>query len=270
MKTITMKQFLINPTGSGSANVARRDRIRADLENRYAELYKKNKKLFKVKPYIDKTNNEFYYVFKIPSEEYYDENLTYDVVIKFIPPKNNIGEFDNLNGFYMNIFSNSPNFMFTYAYVFYHDGIIIDWLRDKIPPRALTEKPDVRNPDQVYGFEKSIYFALLYLDSHKELMNSKNINKLTFNRQVIKSSIRTCLQKLQENKNAKARKKEKEYNKLSNRVSRALEPVKKVISSNTKSKTYKKSSSVNKITASKKKTATVKKTPKKYTTIKPK
>ena len=32
---VTMKQFLVNPTGSGSASVARRDRIRLDMNNRF-------------------------------------------------------------------------------------------------------------------------------------------------------------------------------------------------------------------------------------------
>lgn len=215
VKKMTARQFLSNPTGKGSATVARRDRIKLDMNNRYYSLYRKSKNKFNVR--IFQSNDNFYFVFKIPSEFYSNENLTYDVVIEFSPPDSNALNNTTLERYNIRFFSNSPNFMFTYAYIYQQDGMLIPWLKGKISNKALTEPPEVRNPREEYGFEKSVYFALLYIQENPRLMRKSAKDMTTKSRSSIVSNIRTSNQKLKEYNEAKKKHIEKEK-KRENRI----------------------------------------------------
>jgi len=191
---MTINQFLKNPVGFGSAAGARRDIIIENLRKRYHDLYKKNKKLFKMSVFTEENN--YYFVFNIPSETYGEKyKLTYDVVIQLIP----IGRASNdltLNRYAVKVFSNAPNFLFTYAYVYNRDGIIIDFLLDKVSDTALTRPPEIRNPHQEYGFEKSVYFALLYITTNKHVTKAMLKKNKDLNIKVIQNNIITCEEKL--------------------------------------------------------------------------
>lgn len=200
---ITLRSYLRNPTGKGSASVARRDIIKRDLEKRYYVLYKNAKDRFKLQVYLDSQGN-YYHHFKIPSEYYHSKGLVYDVVIKFNIPDNG-GKFDyTLAKYQLSLFSNSPNFMFTYAYVYNQDGNLIPFLNRKIGQKALNERPKQRNPNEDHGFEKSVYFAILYIRDNPRLINK---NALDAKKMVISSftdKIMSCNQKLKEYKEKKA------------------------------------------------------------------
>lgn len=199
---VTMRSFLQNPTGWGSASVARRDIIRKDLEKRYFVLYKLAKDKFSLKVYLDKAGN-YYYYFKIPSEYYYNQRLAYDVVLKFDKPANHHRNDYTLASYQMSMFSNSPNFMFTYAYVYNKDGNLIPFLNRKLPRTALTEKPKVRNPNLQHGFEKSVYFAVLYIREHPRLMQKAMLHPEKLVIQNFLSHISTSKDKLKEYNQAK-------------------------------------------------------------------
>lgn len=158
MKIVTMQNLLKNPSGPYSAYFARRDLTIANLEDRYATMIK-DKKEFKLE--IFKEKDTYLFFFKVPSEKY--EKIHYDVVIQFSPITTNSKTDFTLSNYSVKLFSNSPNFLFTYTYVYNQDGILINFLKEKINDRALTEPPNVRNPIQSYGFEKSVYYALLYI-----------------------------------------------------------------------------------------------------------
>lgn len=169
---ITMEDILNNPTGKGSAGLARRDIIRENLIHRYEKI--RNKVRCKVSSFEDGTK---VFVLDIPSESYYDVfKLTYQVVLTFSVNEttiNNLRKAGYLNNYDMQMYSNSPNFMYTYAYVYNADGLIQHWLLKKLPMKALTEVPSVRNPQLQYGYEKSVYFSLLYIKEN-------GLNKISF------------------------------------------------------------------------------------------
>lgn len=194
---VTMKQFLVNPTGSGSASVARRDRIRLDMNNRFNALYKKHKGKFKCNFYYDPKQNDIYYVLNVPSEVYAADGLYYDVVIKLKgDPNKKIHRL--LENREMQVFSNSPNFTYTYAYVFNSLGMLVDWCKPKAAPKSLTESPTVRNPDNVLGFEKSVYFSILYITTilKKGLDEGYITSKASkLNTKAVTKNIKTALQK---------------------------------------------------------------------------
>lgn len=169
--TMTLKQFLQNPTGPNSAGLARRDIIRNNLEERYSKLLNNHKKI-EFRLYRHK--GEYLFHFKIPSEEYYDVGVYYDVVLQFIPIEETKGS-STILSYDMKMFSNSPNFTFTYAYVVYNSNLMINSLASKFNNKALTQPPSVRNPVETLGFEKSCYFAALYITNH-DLHKISNID----------------------------------------------------------------------------------------------
>ena len=159
-KFMTIKNFLQNPTGAYSAGFARRDLIIQGMKWRYQELLKKNGH---PKMVVWEENDHVYFHFKMPSEKF-GKKCIYDVVIKFVCSNPSLMKSSTtLNGYGINVFSNAPNFMFTYAYVYNQDGILIPESKSKLPEECLTKKPEVKNPNESYGFEKSVYFALLYI-----------------------------------------------------------------------------------------------------------
>lgn len=231
MTNFTASQFLKNPTGKGSATVARRDRIILDMRTRFSYLYKKNRKSFKLKIFL--YQDKYYFYFQIPSEDYFKENLSYDVIIEFRPPNERAAKAKDLNNYLIRFISNSPNFMFTYGYLYNKDDLLISWLSYKLGPKALNQPPEVRNPRLEYGFEKSVYFALLYLETNPKAL--KNPLHLTLpNRQRIKSSFKSSELKLREYNKIKKQKTSSKKNssgikkQISNRIDKRNEEKKRV------------------------------------------
>jgi hypothetical protein len=203
MKTVTMNRLLQNPSGPYSAYFARRDLTIKNLNERYLQMLK-DKKEFKLE--IFKEKDDYYFYFKVPSEKY--DKLFYDVVIKFTPVESQ-SNFDlTFNNYAVNLFSNSPNFMFTYAYVYNEDGILVDFLKDRISQQALNEPPNIKNPIQSYGFEKSVYFALLYI-RHNRFHVKSSINHRTkpLDRKKLHKAVDSSEDKLKQYNRAKANEK---------------------------------------------------------------
>jgi hypothetical protein len=206
-KVMTMTQLIQNPTGPYSAYFARRDLTIRNLEERYRSLMQQRGSDLKLKQLRDK--DDYYFFFKIPSETY--EKLHYDVVIKFSPIVDQSKSDFSLNNYRVQLFSNSPNFVFTYAYVYNQDDMLIDFLKPKISEKALTEAPGIRNPIQSYGFEKSVYFALLYIKGNrlnvKSSGNWSQADKL--NRKDLLKAVDGSEEKMRQNNRAKANAKAK-------------------------------------------------------------
>jgi len=158
----TMGQLLQNPTGKGSSNMASRARIIETLEHKYYMLLRKNNS-FDYKVYSEEEN--YIFVFKIPSES--NSELFYDVVIELKPLTDDAKNGRNVTDYNISVFSNSPHFTFTYTYVMNDNGLLVDWCKSKCHDMALTVKPNTKNPVEQYGFEKSIYYACLFIRENK-------------------------------------------------------------------------------------------------------
>lgn len=173
--TLTLNELLINPTGKSSAYVANRKVIKENLQERFNVLLKKHKK-FEYK--VFKKNDDYLFYFKIPSETY--DELLYDIFINFTPDNSvDCVKDKTLNRYFIKIFSNSPAFMFTYTYVLNKNDLLIDFLIKKCAEKALEEPPKVKNPVEVYGYEKSLYFACLYI-KYKGLNNKFTLSQELF------------------------------------------------------------------------------------------
>lgn len=149
-----ISEYLNNPYGKGSAFV-NRNIIYTNLMERYRALIKKHR-TFTSFIYKDKTN--YYCHIRVPSENI--EDMTYDVVIH-IKGSSILIKYNDFK-----VFSNCPSFVFTYAYVFNKNKMVIDFLKGQFDDPVLFDKPEVRNPNRNMGYEKSIFYALNYLIDH--------------------------------------------------------------------------------------------------------
>jgi hypothetical protein len=154
---ISLKQYVTNPTGKGSGSVAARYRIRQSLNSAFVKLLSKHRRSFRAIPYVYDNGDILFHV-KIPSETHGTEIL-YDVIV-FLPGDQATRKYENR---FVRMWSNSPSFMFTYAYVYYHSNLMVDSFADKFPDIVLSDAPVVRNPLESLGFEKSTYIAGRYL-----------------------------------------------------------------------------------------------------------
>jgi hypothetical protein len=170
---ITLNDFLLNPAGRKTSYGAKRENIINDLKRRYDEILKKTNGVLKYDVYSD--HGKFDFVFRIPSETF--DNLLYDVVLEFNPQNKADADSSSLIDYTMTFFSNSPHMTFTYTYVLNKENLIVDFVKKyKCSKVALTQKPRVTNPVEQFGFEKTCYFAALYIKNKKlyEKSNLKN------------------------------------------------------------------------------------------------
>lgn len=113
---------------------------------------------------------------KVPSES--SEGVLYDVVIEFFPESDMARKEMTLEHYSVKFFSNSPGFVYKYAYVYKQKGYFIDGFEDKLG-EATTTAPAHTNIDENLGYDKSIYFASKYLMDKKFLHLSKGAQYLT-------------------------------------------------------------------------------------------
>lgn len=160
---ITLENYIKNPSG-GRAHVAQQNEIaKAQYQDKF------DKMMLRVAGHISyvlyKTRNGKRYVLyiRIPSET--DKGLYYDVVLDFYTDDDVAVRTTNLKDYYVRFFANDPNFMFTYANVFYKDNLLVNELKTKFKPIVYKQKPGVTNPNKIVGYVKSIYFAYLFYKS---------------------------------------------------------------------------------------------------------
>lgn len=155
---ISIRQFTENPSGKGSAFLAKRAMIKQGLNATYIKLLNHYRRAFYAVPYLLDDGRYIYHV-KVPSEMYNINKISYDVIIEFAADKT--GKRLALRD--AKFFSNSPSFIFTYAYVFNAKQIIPEAFKSVLPSQCLTQAPVVRNPIESMGYEKSLYVACRYL-----------------------------------------------------------------------------------------------------------
>lgn len=240
MKYMTMKNFMQNPTGKYSASFARRDLIITGLVTRYNQLIKKCGS-FKYTVFED--GDDYIFHIKVPSERFGNKCI-YDVVINFRCINPTMMKMAlTLKNYALNVYSNAPNFTFTYAYVYNKDGIIPDFMLPKVAEKAITDEPVVKNPGQSYGFEKSVYYALLFIKNSgldtKIQINKKKDKKMTIEK--LLENIPDSYTKLVEYNNAKAA--EMKLKKLKNKIKDFITP--DIFKKNAKSKKKNKNSNNN-------------------------
>ena len=149
---MTLEQYIQNPAGMKSNVAMNLKSVQNDLDLRYERLIQ-NKKNFTMKVYKKDENTVWVHVL-VPSESY---NMKYDVVIEVDITG------DILKNQLFKVFSNSPSFVFNMAYVFNTYGLFVKELSSKYNNEVLSKPPIQKNTFGIISYEKSIYYAIVYL-----------------------------------------------------------------------------------------------------------
>jgi len=239
---MTLHQLLTNPSGKGSGHISARFRIIDDLKKKYLALHSKHK--FRFAAYEDSGITLFHV--QVPSESL-DKPFFFDVLIEIdtLSKESKKALLESK----VRVFSNNQAFSFTYAYKANKDDLIISWLKDKFDKKALTQKPVVRNPDVLMGFEKSIYYASQFILENR-LFEKGRVKPVKLKVEELVDDIKdtsTIFQMYQKQKRFEAskRKKEKDRLRAENARKKLIEKKKKTSAKSAKStKTVKKASTV--------------------------
>ena len=144
---MNIKEFLKNPVGKGEV-IPGKNTLLADLDKRYRALLERKEFEFN----IYRKKDCFFFHFLIMTEDPEREN-DYDVVIGFYPTKTQ--KFDTVITRYdIKIFSNSPSFIYTYAYVAKQNKLLIVDFYNKFDVNVLKKPPVSRNTGKIMGYEK--------------------------------------------------------------------------------------------------------------------
>lgn len=144
-------EYLKNPVGKGSAIYPVKQ-----MAEKYDARYESQKENISVKIYTFR--GMIYYHFLVPSSE---EGIKYDVLVEFrrLTRSSDISVKDMT----FRVFSNCPSFVYTYAYAYNKQKLVIDTLQRTLIRRSITDKANIRNKYNVVGFEYSVYLALKYI-----------------------------------------------------------------------------------------------------------
>lgn len=178
-----LKEFLQEymPLSKGSVKIPIKPII-DNYKSRYDKLIKE--KSFSHDVYKTTSGRTIVHV-KVPSETV--ERFYYDVLFELEPTFKAM----SIEDCHVRFFSNCPSFVYTYAYVFYHldpdgdqqktkktgllipnltrkipkDRLLMPGTEEKLPDEVLNKEPVLRNPRMLTIPDKSIYYAIFYLQS---------------------------------------------------------------------------------------------------------
>lgn len=155
----TLSGFLIAPFNNEES--LQRD---AEYDSKYRKFILSNS--IKIHAMCE-LEDSYYIHIKIPSESQKNNNYEYDVVIRFFTDKPDILKQDTLINYYIQFFSNSPSFMYQFAYLYNKEGYLIKALYNKIDADYINTPPEKTNKEMKTSYDKSIYFACRYLSEQK-------------------------------------------------------------------------------------------------------
>lgn len=160
------------PLSVNERGMINKDKIKRILKTDYARI-SRHIKLLSV---INKDKKFLEFIVKVPSEVFL-EKLSYDVVISVDISKG----LNITNNSDIKVYSNSPNFLFTFAYVYHQESFIPEEYLVNVGKVALSQAPTTTNPKRILGVDKSIWFAINYLASTGKFKNLPKTDKVNVN-----------------------------------------------------------------------------------------
>lgn len=127
-----------------------------------------------------KEKDNYFILVKIPSEsntEYKSDKIFYDVIIELSPPNKSYLNNENVRDYDVRVYSNCPSFTYTFTYVYYKKDALIKMPKGAYTRKALSKAPKVRNPLLLFGIEKTLWFAICYIDKNR-LFKRSNLEAL--------------------------------------------------------------------------------------------
>lgn len=153
----TLSGFLIAPFNKKNV----------EKDNTFNSKYRLFVSSNKIKVHATCIIEDSYYIhIKVPSESNKDKDYLYDVVIRFFTDNPEVLKQNSLRNYYIQFFSNSPSFMYQYAYLYNQEGFLIKALYDKLDADYIDIPPTKTNSEMIASYDKSIYFACRYLSEN--------------------------------------------------------------------------------------------------------
>ena len=160
---MSFKQYIDNPMGKRNAVFSQRDMFKKLYTEKFDKLILREAGKINFALYIDKKKDRYVAHIKIPSETV--KNFYYDAVILFYATDAAVKSSSTLLDYSVKFFSNDPAFVFTYLRVFLKNNLFFEDLKPKSSKLALKKDPKERNPYEVPGYSKILYFAYLFMRS---------------------------------------------------------------------------------------------------------
>lgn len=195
---MTFEQYITNPMGKNNAILSSttRESIRKDYTNRFNRLLLRENGKIDYTLYRNDSNNTYFIHIKIPSETV--ENFYYDVVIKFSANASIKDNGRDLRYYNIQFYSNDPAFVFTYAHTFIKNGLFVKELLPKMSKEAVKTKAKEKNPQDINGYVKSIYFAYLYMQQRGLFNKIQYLTAKPFNLKELLSSVEDADTKIED------------------------------------------------------------------------
>lgn len=167
---MSIKQYIDNPMGKRNAVFSQRDVFKKLYTEKFDKLILREAGKINFTLYMDKSKDQYVAHIKVPSETVTD--FYYDAVFLFYSNDPTIKASPSLQDYSVKFFSNDPAFVFTYMRVFLKNDLLFEDLKSKSSKLALNNDPKEKNPYQVPGYSKILYFAYLFMKSKNLLTKS--------------------------------------------------------------------------------------------------
>lgn len=198
---MTFNQYIDNPLGKNNAVFSQRGMFKDLYTGKFNTVFLREAGKIEYVLMYDKKKDHYYIHIKIPSEVV--PRFYYDVVVMFFSESANASSSNTLKDYSIKVYSNDPSFCFTYLRVFLKNDMFIEELKSKAPKLALKEDPKVKNPHELIGYVKSLYFTYLF-------MKNKNLftkffyqqNGIPFDNKILLNSIIHAEEKIAERQEA--------------------------------------------------------------------
>ena len=224
---ITFDKYIDNP--SGGQIFTNRQVYKAMYKDKFDKVLVREQGQVQYTVYKTNDANDTYYIhFKIPSEVV--DRFYYDVVIQLYTLDNADKTSANLRKYFVKFYSNDPAFVYTFAHSFKKNNLFIRDLEPKMSQKALKEKADVRNPKDNVWYVKSLFFAYLCMEKYSLF------NRPMLNQHAIKYDKRIWATKVTD-ADIKVAARQKEQEKINQRIKKEKEEAKKAAQRNQKSLT---------------------------------
>ena len=156
-----------------------------EFKTRYAEFLKKHSSMrvaFYKSPRPDSYIAHVVIPSRVNEQEGRKEEVFYNVIVEFFADETteeSVLHESNVRNYNIRLFSNSPSFVFHYAYVYYHNGLLIPECIDKLDDKILSTPPKKLNPEEWIGLDYTIFFALQFISSRYSHINKLNMSTYT-------------------------------------------------------------------------------------------
>jgi hypothetical protein len=192
-QTMTLRDLVTNPPGSGTSHVAARYRIKDSLDQLYRSTMADPALSTRFAIAAHKEGEKsFTAIVRVPSEK----NATnFDVVFRF-----DYGESLATSQARCRLYCNSPSFVFTYGYVCCKNGLLIPGWEGALGDQVVKNPPKVRNPHFDFGYDKVVHQAALYVLGRGGMTSLRDAERLSVSSPPIdpRTPAFTALKKLKE------------------------------------------------------------------------